>query len=197
MSDAVLQRGEVEGAEPGIEIQNGDQQRRRWDEGEEEEFGGGLGSVLAAVHGDEDGHGDERELPEAVVDHEVKREKDAEHRGLLHQEEQVEDLAAFLDGVPTGDNASGCEQADEHHEPEAEAVDAEVIVDGRQLDPGAVDLKLKARLAAHEMGGQMEGETEGEERGKQRDPRGQLAAIGQERNDGGAGKRGEQDQRKN
>ena len=36
-------------------------------------------------------HRDERELPEGVVEEEVERDEDAEHRDLLEQEEGVED----------------------------------------------------------------------------------------------------------
>ena len=90
---------------------------------------GGVRTVLAAVHGDEDGHGHQREFPEAVVDHQVERDKDAEHGGLLDEEERVVDLAALFDGVPTGEYADGCEQAGEDDEPEAEAVDADVVED--------------------------------------------------------------------
>ena len=89
-----------------------------------------MGAVFAAVHGDEDGHGNQREFPEAVVEHQVERDEDAEHGGLLDQEERVEDLAALFDGVPTGEHADGREQADEDDEPEAEAVDADVVEDG-------------------------------------------------------------------
>src|SRR3569623_463008 len=67
---------EVEGSGAGVEIEDGNEKRGRGDEGEEEKFGCGGGAVLAAVHGNEDGHGDEREFPEAVVDHEVKRDED-------------------------------------------------------------------------------------------------------------------------
>ncbi len=90
---------------------------------------GGVRAVFAAVHGDEDGHGNQREFPEAVVDHQVERDKDAEHGGLLDQEERVEDFAALLDGVPTGEYADGREQAGEDDEPEAEAIDADVVED--------------------------------------------------------------------
>ena len=146
----VLQVAEVEGVGARVEPEDGDQQRRGRDEGEEEEFERGFGAVLAAVHGDEDGHGHERELPEAVVEHEVERDEDAEHGGLLDEKERVEDLAAGLDGVPTGDDADGREQADEDDEPEAEAVDADVVEDGGVLDPGKVDFELEAGLAGDE-----------------------------------------------
>ena len=158
--------GEVEGAGARVEPQDGDQQRRGGNEGEEEEFERGAGAVFAAVHGDEDGHGHERELPEAVVEHEVERDEDAEHGGLLDEKERVEDFAAGLDGVPTGDDADGREQADEDNEPEAEAIDADVVEDGGILDPGKVDFKLEAGLAGDEVRGKMKREEEGDERGE-------------------------------
>ena len=140
-----MEVSEVEGVGARVEPENGDQQRRGGDEGEEEEFERGLRAVLAAVHGDENGHGDQRELPEAVVEHEVERDEDAEHGGLLDEEERVEDLAAGLDGVPTGEDADGREQADEDDEPEAEAVDADVVEDGGALDPGNVLTRTESR----------------------------------------------------
>ena len=90
-------------------------------------FDCGFWSVLAAVHRDQDGHGNEGQLPEAVVDHQVKRDEDAEHRRLLHEEERIEDLAALLDRVPTGQHTNGRKQPDENDQPEAEAIDADVV----------------------------------------------------------------------
>ena len=164
--DLVLQVGEVEGAGLRVEPEDRDEQRRGGNEGEEEELERGLGAVFAAIHGDEDGHGDERKLPEAVVEHEVERDEDAEHGGLLDEEERVENFAAGLDRVPTGDDADGREQADENDEPEAEAVDADVVEDGGILDPGNIALKLEAGLAGDEVRGKMEREEESDERGE-------------------------------
>ncbi len=76
-----------------------------------------FGTVLAAVHGNENRHGDKRKFPEPVVDHQVQGDEDAEHGRLLNKEEQVENFAPFLDRVPTGQNADGCEQANQHHQP--------------------------------------------------------------------------------
>ena len=175
----ILQSGEVEGAGLRVEPENRDQQRRGGNEGEEEEFECGFGAVFAAVHGDEDGHGHERKFPEAVVEHQVERDEDAEHGGLLDEEERVEDLAAFVDGVPTGDDADGSEQTDENDEPEAEAVDADVVGDGRDSQSmGRLTSNWNPRLTMSEVGGQMESEAEGDERGEQGDPAGSLPRLG-------------------
>jgi hypothetical protein len=135
VGDQNLQRGEVEAAGYGVEPENRDEQRRGGNEGEEEELQRGLGSVLAAVHGDENRHGNQRQLPEAVVDHQVQREKDAQHGRLLNEEEREEELAPLADGVPTGDDADGSEQANQHHQPQAQAVHAHVVEDRGLLDP--------------------------------------------------------------
>jgi hypothetical protein len=197
LGDEYLEGVEVERAGAGIEPEDGDQQRRRGNEGEEEEFEGGFWSVFAAVHGDEDGHGDEREFPEAVVEHQVERDEDAEHGGLLDEEEREVDFAALGDGVPTGEHADGCEQAGEDYEPEAEAVDANVVEDGWIFNPGNVGLKLEAVLTVDEMRRQVEGEAEGDERREKSDPIRKLFAVGEEYDEHGTGKGCEEDPREN
>ncbi len=154
--DLVLKVSEVEGSGFRVEPEDCDEERSGGDESEEEEFERSGRAVFAAVHGDEYGHGDERELPEAVVEHEVERDEDAEHCGLLDEKKRVVDFAAGLDSVPTGDNTDGREQADENDEPKAEAVDADVVEDGGILDPGNVALELEAGLAGDEVRGKME-----------------------------------------
>ena len=110
---------------------------------------------------------------------------------------EIEDLAALLDGVPTGDDADGREQADENHQPEAEAIHADVVEDGGLLNPRAVDLELEAALAGDKMRRQMQRETEADERSEQRNPVGEFGAVGHERNQHRPGQRNEQDQREN
>ena len=166
----ILQVGEIESMRARVEPQDGDEQWRGWNEGEEEELHRSFWTVLAAVHGNEDGHRHQRELPEAVVEHEIERNEDAKHGGLLDEKEGVEDFAAGLDGFPTGNDADGGEKADQHDEPEAEAVDAYVIADGGAFDPGNVDFKLEATLAGDEVCGKMKREEESDERSEERDP---------------------------
>ncbi len=86
--------GIVEGAGAGVEPEHGDEQDGRGDEGVEEELDGGAAAVFGAAEGgDEQRHGNERELPEGVVEEEVERDEDAEHRDLLEQEEDVEEAS--------------------------------------------------------------------------------------------------------
>ena len=96
MRGGELRRGrEVEGAGAGVEPEHADEQEGRGDEGVEEVLDGGAAAVVGAAEGgDEERHRDERELPEGVVEEEVERDEDAEHRDLLEQEEGVEELLA-------------------------------------------------------------------------------------------------------
>ena len=192
--DVVLQVGEVEGAGLGVEPENGDEQGRRGNEGEEKKLERGARAFLAAVHGDEDRHGNERELPEAVVDEKIERDKDPEHGGLLHEEERVENLAAGLNRIPTGEDADGRKQAGEHDEPEAEAVDSDVVRDQGVGDPGDDLLELESGLAGGEVRGQMERENEGDECGDEREPVRELGAIGQQRDENGARQGNQEDE---
>ncbi len=153
-----------------------------------------LSALLTAVHGDQDGHGDEREFPEAEVEHQVERDEDAEHGRLLDEEKGIEGFAAGLNRVPTGDDADRREQSDQNHEPEAERVDADVVENCWILNPETVDLKLETGPAGDEMRGQMESEDEGGERGDERDPVGKFGAVGQKSDEDSAGKGREQNQ---
>ncbi len=136
--------GEIEGAGADVEPEHADEQDGGGDEGVEEVLDGGAAAVLGAAEGgDEENHRDEGELPEGVVEEEVERDEDAEHRDLLEQEEGVEELLAGVDGAPGGEDAEGGEEAGEHDQPHGEAIDAEVIADGGAGDPGDVLLELE------------------------------------------------------
>ena len=121
----------VEGAGLDVEPEDGDQQDGRRDEGVEEVLDGCPAAVFGATEGgDKDGHGNECQLPEGVVEEEVEGDEDAEHRGLLQEEEDVEGLLALRDGVPGDEDAKRGEEPGEHDEPERKAIDAEVVADG-------------------------------------------------------------------
>ena len=182
-----LKRGEVEAARPSVEPEQRHQQRRGGDEGEEEELDRGAGAVLAAVDGDQNGHGNKRQLPKREVEHQVQREEDAEDRRLLDQEERIKDLAPFPDGLPTGHHADGSQKPGEHHQPEAQTVHAEVVEDGGILDPRTVGLELETGLCGDKMCRQVQRQSEGGERGEEGNPVGQLGAVGHKRHQNRSG----------
>ncbi len=95
-----LQPDKVKGAGLGVKPDNRDQQQRRGQKGVDEELDGRFGAAIAAEHGDQDRHGHQRHLPEGVVEEQIERDKDADHRRLLQQEEEVKLLGAVSDGLP-------------------------------------------------------------------------------------------------
>ena len=163
-----LQLEVVEGAGACVEREDADEKKRGGNEGIEEELDGGARAVaaawIAAEHRDQDGHGHKRELPEGVVDHQVERKKDADHRGLLQKQEGVELLHAGVDRAPGGKHADGREEAGEDDQPHGEAVDAEVIANRRGDDPEPVDLELEAGVVVVEVCGQVQREHKSGER---------------------------------
>ncbi len=192
----VLEGGQVKGAGAGVEPEHGDEEEGGGDEGVDEELDGGAAAVGGAAEGrDENGHRDERELPEGVVEEEVERDEDADHGDLLEEEEDVEELGAGLDGgdVPGGEDAEGGEEAGEDDEPEGEAVDAEVVADGGVGDPGSVlfELESVSRVAGDvvEMGGEVECGEEGEEGDGEGGGGDELAAVWKEGEEDGADER--------
>ena len=102
-----------------------------------------------------------------------------------------------MDRVPTGNDADGREQAGEDDKPKAEAVDTDVIKDGRILNPGQIDLKLKAGLAGDEVRGKMKREKEAHQSCCERYPVGQLGTVGRDRDENGASKRNQEDEGEN
>jgi hypothetical protein len=176
--DRYTQFAEIKCAGTGVKVKDGHEQGSGWNEGEEEELCRRLLSFLAAVHRDQDRHGDQRQFPEAVVEHQVQRDEDAVHRRLLQKEERVKGLFATSDRFPACQHAHGAEQTDEDDKPHAEAVYTNVIVDCRVLDPSLIYDELKSGLVHVEVCGQMQSQSEGDESCEQRNPRGQLSAIG-------------------
>ena len=166
-----LEGGEVEGAGFDVEPDHADEEDGRGDEGVDEVLDGGAAAVFrAAEGGDQDGHGNKREFPEAVVEEEVQRDEDADHRDLLEEEEDEEGFGAGFDGVPGGENPERGEETGKNNQPHREAVYTEVVTDGGVGDPGEILLELEAGRAVHEAGWEMQREQEGEERENEGDP---------------------------
>ena len=186
---------EVKGAGFRVKVEDRDQEERRWDEGVEEEFDGSLAPAIRAEEGDEDGHGDEREFPEAVVEEEIERDKDADHGGLLDQEEEVELFGAVLDRAPGDKHADGSEEGGKQNEPQRETIDAEVIANGGRGDPWLVFFELEAVVRVIEVRGQVEREDEGDERDEQSEGREDAPFARQKRDHDRARNGDEGDQR--
>ena len=191
------ERRQLEGAGPRVEPDDGHEQQRGRHKRIDEVLDGRLATILCAPEGgDQDRHRNQRQLPEAVVEKEIERDEDAQHRDLLEQEQNVKRFAARGDRVPAGEDAERGEEAGENDQPHAEAVDAKVIADRGRGDPGVIRHKTKAvlhlrrRIARR----QMKSHAEGHERDHERGARLQLASIREQRKHKRADERGEDDE---
>jgi len=68
------------------------------------------------------------------------------------------------------------------------------VLEGIHFNPQAIELELKSGLMSNEMRGQMKREAKGDEGGDEREPCRELVAIGQKRDENGAGERDEKDE---
>jgi len=120
---------------------------------------------------------------------------------LLNEEERVVDLAALFDGIPAGEYADWCEKAGEDDEPEAEAIDADMVEDALvagiriEINPQTIEFELVARLAEGEVRGQVKREAEADQCRKQGEPGRKLAPVGQDGDEDRAGNGNEKDER--
>jgi hypothetical protein len=134
-------------------------------------------------------------LPPGIPD--CGRDKDANHGRLLDQEEEVELLGACLNGFPRGKYSQRSKEADQHHQPHRDTVDAEVVMNVRAGDPGMVLLKLEAGLPILEVRRQMQCKREGQKGDQQRKPLDQLSASWKQSNNDSACRRHEGCKRQN
>ncbi len=176
-----LELREIEGAGFGVEVQDRDQKECRRDKRVEEKLDRGGRPLGAPEHGDQDRHGNQRQLPETVVQDQVERDKDAQHRGLLQQEEEVKLLGARRDGGPAGQHTERREEACEHDQPQRDAVHTQVVVDVGVLNPEIVFDELERAGAVVVVKRQVKRERKGQQREREGRPRDQLAGARQQR----------------
>src|SRR5579883_907599 len=142
-----LNRRQVERASEVIEPQDADQHERGAEHGVDEEFYSGVDAAVVAPDADEEGHGDQHDFPEEEEEEEIEGEKDPDDADFEQKEHHVEFLDAVVHAIPGSHDAERREEGGEDDEEEADAVDAEVIVDRRGGDPGFVFDERVARSA--------------------------------------------------
>jgi hypothetical protein len=84
---------------------------------------------------DKEGHGDEHYFPEQEEKEQVKREKDANDADFQHKQQYEKFFYAMADAAPGGENGNGRKESGQQHEKQADAVDANVIVDRGTVNP--------------------------------------------------------------
>ena len=183
------------GHAPGA-VEDRDQHEEAAGHREEHELERRVDAARPAPHPDQEVHRDEHDLPEDVEEEHVEGDERAEHAGLEHEQEGEELLHPAVDVAPRGEHDDRREHGGEQHEEEAHAVHAQAVLDPPLRDPGHLLGHLEARDADLEAPEHLEREHERHEReGERRAPDAAHLLARQERQQGRARERGEDDER--
>ncbi len=109
-----------------------------------------------AVHADEQRHRDKCRFPKEVEQEEIKRRENPDQRRFEQQQEDEEFLYTLVNGGPRDENAQGCKESRQHHQPHRDAVDSHVVVNVGSRDPLLVDFELEASRVAVQMDRKMQ-----------------------------------------
>ena len=132
-----------------IEPQDRHQHQDRAEHGVQDEFHRGVNSAAMSPDADEEIHRNQRQFPEDEEQEKVERDEDADHGGLDDQQRDEKSLHVFVDGLPGTENRQRREKSGEQHEEQADAVHADVVMDGA-ADPGMHFHELKSGCAGIE-----------------------------------------------
>ena len=128
-----------------VERQDAQQHQHRSGQRIEEELDGRVQLSRAAPDADDEVHRHQHQFPEDVEQEEIERNEHADHARLQQQEHGVVFLDAVLDRRPGTEHGHEAHQRGEHHQQQADAVDAEVVMGAERGDPVGALLELEAR----------------------------------------------------
>ena len=155
----VRQRDVVEAEAAGggvvlhVEVEDRHQHQQRADQRVDHELDRRVEPPLAAPDPDDEVHRDQHQLPEDVEDEQVQRDEGADHAGLEHQhgdDELAHADVADADGLRRQQRQRH-QEGRQQHQPQRDAVDAQVEADAERLDPDLVDLQLEPGLRGVEV----------------------------------------------
>src|SRR4029077_6970815 len=118
-----------------IEPDHGHEHQNRAEHGVNNEFDRGVDAAFVPPDSDQEVHGDEHGFPEKEEEKKIERNKDADHAGFEHQQADEEAAYALVDGFPGTEDSHGREEGGQQDEEQADAIDAEVIVNRRRGNP--------------------------------------------------------------
>ena len=104
--------------------------------GVEQELDRRVETLVVAPDADEEIHRDEDDVPEDVEQEQIERQEHADHRRFQQQHENRELLHALVNAFPRRQQGDGREERREHHQHQADAVEAQVVVDAKRRNPG-------------------------------------------------------------
>ncbi|EKD59320.1 MAG: hypothetical protein ACD_55C00074G0001 [uncultured bacterium] len=123
-----------------------DQHEERTDRGVDEELDCSVNPVLAAPDTDHEVHRDQHHFPVDVEEEEVERDKGSDHAYFEQQEADHVLLHLLFNRRVGGKDGDRHDEGGEDDEPEADAVDAQMVahLEGAGCDPGHVLDELEA-----------------------------------------------------
>jgi hypothetical protein len=119
-------------------------------QGVNDELDGGVSFPRAAPDADDEIHRHQHGFPEYEKQQQIERHEHAQHGRLQQQEQRVVFLQPDGDGVPTGKNRQEADERSEHHQQQAEPVDAQMVAGSDRGNPGGAfdELKIAPGLVA-------------------------------------------------
>ena len=134
----------VEGAGQVVQVDYRAQHEHGPGEGVQEKLDGGVDAPVMAPDSDQEVHGDQGNFPEHVEQEQVERNEDADQPEFEQDQKGEELFDAMVDGLPRHQNRNRREEGGQQHQPERQAVQADVVVNRRRRDPDAVVNESKA-----------------------------------------------------
>src|SRR6185437_6509887 len=125
----------VEGAGARVQINHRGQHQHGAGHREQEKFYGGVDAALMAPDADQEIHRDQRYFPEHIKEEKIEGTEDAHESKFEQQEKREELFHAAVDAAPRDENANGRKKRGENDQPQAEAVERDVIANRRTVDP--------------------------------------------------------------
>ena len=157
---------------------DGDEHQDAPRHGVEHELDGGVDAPLVAPDPDEEVHRDEHRVPEDVEQEQVDRDEHAEHGGLEREHEEREELHALVHRLPRREQRQRRQKAGQHDQEQADAVDADEVLDPEHRHPGVRLDELIVGTGGIKPPPEDEGRGKGQERGRQGDVAHERLALG-------------------
>ena len=134
----------------GVEKDQGNQHQQRAQQRVEEELESRVNLVRTAPDTDDQVHRNQRGLKEHVEQHAVECAEDTDHQAAENQESAHVLVHALGDDLPAGNHDHHIDEGCQQHEPERNAVNAQVIIDIEAGNPGCLFDKLHGSGAEFE-----------------------------------------------
>ena len=193
-----VQLQQVEARQPGrhavviAERQDGDEHEHAAGHRVEHEFDGGVYAIVVSPDPNQEIHRDEHRVPEHVEQEKVERDEHADHRRLEREHEHRECLHTAVDRLPRGQQRERGQESRQHDQEQADAVDADEVVDAERRDPGVALHELKIRRRGVEPRPQQQRARKHGERHHERHALNERFALAPDQSDGRrAGERNE------